>query len=205
MKHSNAMSRSTKLRANGRFIPSDAVKRRKQFFSKEGSGYFSQEVEHNPMQAMMNPDMMGKMLKNNMFMMVYNIVLFQVTGFFFSGFINAKMPFPLAQSFRSMLQQGLSLAGLDVRYVSSLSWSFLLLYGLQGVQSLLIGDSNIMEDMKMGMMGGGQPTEGAPGQPKEWPKIFKAEKENYDIMTHKFELENAEDELLASYKKQKRS
>ena len=56
------------------------------------------------MQAMMDPNMMGSMLKNNMFMMVYNIVLFQVIGSLFSGFINARMPFPLAQAFRSMLQ-----------------------------------------------------------------------------------------------------
>ena len=103
------------------------------------------------MQAMMDPNMMGSMLKNNMFMMVYNIVLFQVIGSLFSGFINARMPFPLAQGFRSMLQQGLTLTGLDVRYVSSLSWCFLCLYGLQGLQTLIIGESSLMEDMRMGM------------------------------------------------------
>lgn len=205
----NAITRSSRLRKNASFIPQEAVKNRKSFFTREASGFFTKEMAaHNPMQAMMNPDMMGSMLKNNMFMMVYNIILFQVTGFFFSGFINAKMPFPLAQSFRSMLQQGLTLSSLDVRYVSSLSWCFLCLYGLQGVQSLLIGDSNLMEDMKMGMgmgMGGGdqQGAAGMPGQPKDWKALFKSEGQNYEIMTHEFALAHAEDEVLRQHKENK--
>ena len=154
------------------------------------------------MQAMMNPNMMGSMLKGNMVMMVYNIVLFQVTGFFFSGFVNAKMPFPLAQSFRSMLQQGLTLQNLDVGYVSSLSWCFLLLYGLQSVHSLLIGDYGMMEEMKasMGMAGGDPSQQQMPGQPKDWPKVFKGEKQNMEILTHMFLLETAEEDLLEKHR-----
>ncbi len=49
---------------------------------------------------MMNPDMMTGMLKGQFFMTIFNIGLFSVTSMFFSGFVNAKMPFPLAQSFR---------------------------------------------------------------------------------------------------------
>ena len=145
------MTRAGRVRKNANIIPAEAVKKRKAFFCREESGALSKEIQSNPMQAMMDPNMMGSMLKNNMFMMVYNIVLFQVIGSLFSGFINARMPFPLAQGFRSMLQQGLTLTGLDVRYVSSLSWCFLCLYGLQGLQTLIIGESSLMEDMRMGM------------------------------------------------------
>lgn len=104
------------------------MKARKAFYCSPG-GILSQVVEANNMQAMMNPDMMGNMLKGSMFMMFQQFVMFSVIGYFFSGFINARMPFPLAQSFRSMLQQGLTLENLDVRYVSSLSWCFILMYG----------------------------------------------------------------------------
>lgn len=51
----------------------------------------------------MNPEMMTTMLKSNLSMGVYNILLFSVVGFFFSGFIVAKIPFPLSQRFKSML------------------------------------------------------------------------------------------------------
>lgn len=153
----------------------------------------------------MNPEMMTGMLKSQFFMIAFNIGMFSVVGFFFSGFVNAKMPFPLAQSFRSMLQQGLSLSNLDVRYVSSLSWTFLLMYGLQGLQNLITGSGSLEEEMKMmtgGMnpMGGGAQG-GMPGQPKDFSKIFKAEIENYEIMTHKFEYDNAESDVLKQHKR----
>ncbi len=47
----------------------------------------------NPM-AMMNPDMMSNMMKQNIQGM-FNIFLFSVVGSFFSGFIIAQVPFPL--------------------------------------------------------------------------------------------------------------
>lgn len=158
---------------------------------------------------MMNPDMMTGMLKGQFFMTIFNIGLFSMTSMFFSGFVNAKMPFPLAQSFRSMLQQGLTLSNLDVRYVSSLSWCFLCMYGLQGLQNLITGMGSMREEMEMmtgGMMGGqGQQQKGGmPGQPKDFNKIFKGEIENYEILTNKFSLENAERQVLAQHKKQKK-
>ena len=204
---SNALSRSTLLRNNSNYLPSQSVILRKAYFCKPETGYLRKEVTSNPLQAMMNPEMMTGMLKSQFFMVAFNIGMFSVTGFFFSGFINAKMPFPLAQSFRSMLQQGLSLSNLDVRYVSSLSWCFLLMYGLQGIQNLITGTGSLEEEMRM-MTGGMNPMQpnqgGMPGQPKDFTKLFKAEIENYEILTHKFALENAESEVLKQHKRSKR-
>jgi len=50
------------------------------------------------------------------------------------------VPFPLGYKFKSMLQQGLLVQALDSTYVSSMSWAFLLIYGLQGIMGLLLQD-----------------------------------------------------------------
>ena len=96
----NAIQRSTIMRTNGHCLPAESVRKRKVYFCKHDTGYFRKEKKSNPLQAMMNPEMMTGMIKGQFFMMAYNIGMFSVTGFFFSGFVNAKMPFPLAQSFR---------------------------------------------------------------------------------------------------------
>ena len=112
----------------------------------------------NPM-AMMNPDMMSNMMKQNVQGM-FNIFLFSVVGSFFSGFIIAQVPFPLGQKFKAITQQGLNLVALDPSYVSSMSWylyfpsddifahrCFLLIFGMQGIMNLILGDSEGMDDM----------------------------------------------------------
>lgn len=199
----NALTRSTIVRTNGHCLPAQSIKQRKAYFCKAETGYFRKEVSNNPLQAMMNPEMMTGMLKGQFFMAAYNIGMFSLTGFFFSGFVNAKMPFPLAQSFRSMLQQGLTLSSLDVRYVSSLSWCFLCMYGLQGLQNLITGTGSMEEEIKMMTGGMGSSGGGMPGQPKDFSKIFKGEIENYEILTHKFALENAEKYVLKQHKRTK--
>jgi len=67
-------------------------------------------------------------------------------NFFFSGFVAAKIPFPLTQRFRSMLQNGIDLSSVDVSYVSSRSWYFLNLFGLRGLFSLILGEENATDD-----------------------------------------------------------
>lgn len=163
----NALARSTRVRAAANYLPEHAVLNRKAFFCRPQNGYLHREVQTNQLTQMMNPEMMTGMLKNNLSMAVYNILLFSVVGYFFSGFIIAKVPFPLSQRFRSMLQQGLTLSELDVRYVSSLSWCFLLIFGLQGLQSLILGGNVLEEDMKM-MSGQNLVGGEAPGQPKDY-------------------------------------
>ncbi len=53
-----------------------------------------------------------------------------------------KLPFPLTIRFKSMLQSGVATRDLDVRWVSSLSWYFLNLFGLQSVFNFILGDDN---------------------------------------------------------------
>ncbi len=42
---------------------------------------------------------------------------------------------------------------------------------------------------------------GMAGQPKEWGNMFKAEKQNFEIMTHKFNLDGVEEWLIKLHKK----
>jgi hypothetical protein len=83
-----------------------------------------------------------------------------------------------------------------------MSWCFLLIFGLQGVMGLILADSEGLEDMNAAMMGPqAQMMQGAGGmEPKNFPAMFKSEKENYEILNYKFKLEDAEDAFLARYK-----
>lgn len=82
--------------------------------------------------------------------MIPNFAMMAFVGNFFSGFVVLKVPFPMPSTkFRLMLQRGIDLQSLDVSYVSSLSWYFLLTFGLNGVYKLLLGDDVDLDDSKM--------------------------------------------------------
>ncbi len=113
---------------------------RKAYYCNETVGYFHREVTApNPMNMMTSPDMMNNMLKQNV-QSVIHMFMFTGIGSVFQGFITAQVPFPLGHKFKQMLQQGLMVQALDPTYVSSMSWAFLLIYGLNGVLGLLMQD-----------------------------------------------------------------
>ena len=58
--------------------------------------------------------------------------------------MTVKLPFPLTIRFKSMLQSGVMTRDLDVKWVSSLSWYFLNLFGLQSVFGFILGSDNGM-------------------------------------------------------------
>ena len=79
------------------------------------------------------------MMKGQMTNMLPSILMMTFVSFFFSGYVISKVPFPLTPKFKMMLQQGVQLSTLDSSYVSSLSWYFLVMFGLNGVYTLLLG------------------------------------------------------------------
>ena len=141
-----------------------------------------------------------------------------VISFFFSGFVLVKIPFPLTNRFKVMLQRGVDLETLDVsrerraelgtrrrrliaasprRYVSSLSWYFLLMFGLRGFLRVILGedpdsiDADRAMQMQMGMSAGG------PGV-FDAPAAYKHEKEELQMAQHSWVLEDCELQLCGA-------
>ena len=115
-------------------------------------------------------------------------------SYFFSGFVIAKIPFYLPTSFRLMVQRGVNIGALDVTYVSSLSWYFLVMFGLQGVYYLLLGANSgagkmQMMQMQMGMSGGANPTFNAKNE-------FKSACDQLELVAPIYTVPAAEYKLL---------
>lgn len=55
-----------------------------------------------------------------------------------------KLPFPLTIKFKSMLQAGVATKDMDPRWMSSISWYFLCIFGLQPVFNFILGSDNGM-------------------------------------------------------------
>ena len=130
MLHNNQLMRARRLRANAAYIPHSSFVARRHYFLSKDSGVLMQKMEAvNPMAAMQDPNMMMNMMQGNMAMMVPQMAMMGVVNYFFSGFVLAKMPFPVTPSFRGMLQRGVGVTALDCSYVTSMSWYFLLSFG----------------------------------------------------------------------------
>lgn len=139
------MGKSKKLRSASVFLTKSAFAMRKFKLSATGAGQLrnvkapeaGDAMEKMMSNPMMNPNMMGGMLKNNLFMTVMTPLQYGLINYFFSGFIIGKVPFPLTQTFRTMLQSGVSVIGLDVKFVSSLSLYFLSFMGFNSIYQLM--------------------------------------------------------------------
>ncbi|KAJ0414265.1 integral membrane protein DUF106-domain-containing protein [Aspergillus carlsbadensis] len=143
--------------------------------------------------------MMG-MMKGNMMMMIPQTLIMSWINAFFSGFVILKLPFPLTIRFKSMLQSGVMTRDLDVRWVSSLSWYFLNLFGLQGVFGFILGSDNAANHMAQ-QMGPMNPAAGAnPFQPGQDPhKMYLNEAENMEVFEHFCILDGIEERILRKY------
>lgn len=170
--------KSKKLRLAAGLIPLESFGARKNFLSASDKGALvkvkSAEEAPDPMAAlqsnpMMNPDAMSGMLKNNLFMAIATPLQYSVISHFFSGFLIGKVPFPLTQKFRELLQSGISVGSLNVQYISSISLYFLTLFGFNSLYKILLSETeddmtNPMASMNPMMMGMGmqQPQLGGP-------------------------------------------
>ena len=151
----------------------------------------------NPMTDPAGMEAMMGMMKGNMAMMIPQTLIMGWINAFFSGFVIMKLPFPLTVRFKSMLQSGVGTRDLDVRWVSSLSWYFLNLFGLQSVFTFILGNDNAASQMSQ-QMAQMNPSAGAamfgPGQDPD--KLFQNEAENMEVVEHRWILDGVEQRLL---------
>jgi len=197
VKDAQLLRRSAVLRANASWLSPSAFAMRKSYFTDKENGVFSKEMPKlDPMEQLSkNPGMGMDMMKQNMTYMVPQMVMMGWISYFFSGFVIVKVPFNLSMRFKTMLQRGLELQTLDVSYTSSLSLYFLLMFGLRGLFSLVLGENSETDEAKMmqaqmGMAGGMGP------QQPDMNKVYQGEKEAIDMVPHEWLPHNPESSIL---------
>jgi hypothetical protein len=199
IREGQVLTSAGRFRVNCTRLPLQSFRSRRQYWTKEGLVLPPKE---NPLNAMMsNPGgLTGSMmdgLKRNLPNVLTQPLVMVWVGFFFSGFVVVKIPFPLTLQFRSMLQRGVEQLDLDVSYVSSLSWYMIALFGLMGVNTLLMGGGSEMEMMldpaTQAIMS--QMSSGAAADPHT---AFAAEKSNIEIHKHEWIGRDVEQRLMAS-------
>lgn len=152
MRCKQTLGQAMRLRMHGKFISSESFNKRKAYMTRRKTGLLREKTA-GPANPMSNPMQMMDMMKGNMTFMLPNFAMMGFVSYFFSGFVCLKVPFPMPSSrFRLMLQRGVDLSTLDVSYVSSLSWYFLITFGLSGVYKLILGEDADLDDTKMMQM-----------------------------------------------------
>ena len=178
------LARARRLRANAGVLSSEQFQLKKALFNSKKTGLLRVKSEEGPPpNPLQDPNMMSNMTKQQMTMMVPQMAMMGFVSYFFTGFVLCKVPFPLTNGFREMLQKGVVLQSLDVSYVSSLSVYFLFAFGLSGLFGLMLSGA-APEDMMSAQMGMMDPTAQQQQQPFETGKMFQQERESLDLLHH---------------------
>ncbi|KAL5357637.1 transmembrane protein [Aspergillus floccosus] len=196
--------RGVNLRNNGSILTKEAFEQRKNYLvSAYHNGEFLKDPANrgqppaNPMTDPAGMEAMMGMMKGNMMMMIPQTLIMSWINAFFSGFVILKLPFPLTIRFKSMLQSGVMTRDLDVRWVSSLSWYFLNLFGLQSVFGFILGSDNAANHMSQQMANMNPAANVNPFQPGQDPdKLYQNEAENLEVVEHFCILDGIEDRIL---------
>jgi hypothetical protein len=197
---------SSSLRANAGFLPPDAFQTRQGYLSQQmKEGKYLKDPEGGqgggPPNMLTDPksmDGMIEMMKGQIMMVVPQTIMMGWINAFFAGFVLMRLPFPLTIRFKDMLQSGVATKDLDVRWVSSLSWYFLNLLGLQSVYSLILGGGNSAGGMAA--MGANPAMMNMQQPGMDFNKLYQAEAENLELVKHSYLLDGIEDRILAQYK-----
>lgn len=198
VQQSELIRRSQRLRGNYQFITPAAFRMRKQYFTQKAFKADKAKAEAKAAEAPpQDPLAAVGMMKQNVVMIVSNMLMMGWINYFFFGFVCVKLPFPLTEQFKTMLQRGVQLKSLESSYVSSLSWYFLILFGQSGLMSLILGSNNqAMNDARMmeqQMQMGGM---GMQAQQTDNTKLFTEEREEIEIIQHDLVISDAEYRLL---------
>jgi hypothetical protein len=206
MREQRSLARGVTLRSNYSVLSRPSFEARREYLTAGyENGDFLKDPDRkgqppaNPLTDPSAMDGMMGMMKNNMGVMIPNTLIMSWINAFFSGYVIMKLPFPITIKFKSMLQAGVQTKDMDPRWMSSISWYFLCIFGLQFVYVFLLGSDNaasqVTQQMQQQQMA--NPMAG-PGQDPD--KQFKAEAENLAVVEHYSVLDDVEDRLLARLK-----
>lgn len=179
------------LMGMGQFLPFNSVRERMERYTRN---VLNEEIKHDQLAALSNPDMMNNMLKQNVTGMLPNILMMTIATSFFGGFVVARFPFALSAKFKGMLQQGVAIDNLDGAYSTSMSLFFLCMFALNGVLKLLLGsDADISNQAAMAQMNPAvaMAQQAQPGQ--DMGKVFKqlTEEMQYALDQHQSVIDHA--------------
>lgn len=216
----NALGRASRLRSGAAsYLSFEKWEARRQYFCGTGdddSGYLKEEsiwIEEEEENASKKadaddgmPDPMAMMgpLKGQFAFMIQNMVMMQSIGYFFNGYVLVRVPIPLTQGFKMMFQKGLDLRTLDTSYVSSISWYFLVMYGLRAFFKLVIdaddkhgcGQQAFMDAAMIQADLGNSLAASGPGKKFDGKQAVKIEIEAIELARHKSVLDDADKRLL---------
>ncbi|ODV60470.1 ER membrane complex subunit EMC3 ASCRUDRAFT_35900 [Ascoidea rubescens DSM 1968] len=221
LKQKTLIGKCRAFRKNCFNLNSESFKRRQEILFKLLDEYIKEEDNREKMKGsesqMSNPlfepgglDSMMNIMKGNLANYIPQTVIMGWVNYFFEGFIVMKLPFPLTNRFKTMLQNGIRTRDLDVKWVSSISWYYVNLLGLRSVYNLLLNDSNIGDEMlmagnisfggnnKTGNNNNGQQLQLQPGGPS-MKKLMENEIENIKIIQYQFDLNDIEKRVLEYY------
>lgn len=198
------MLRATNFKFNNNLLTPQEFETRQQYFidTLNTDEFYAKKVQADvdPMAALTDPstnEALMNMVKGNIMNYIPQTIIMGWVNYFFAGFVVMKLPFPLTDGFKSMLQNGIATPDLNVRYVSSISWYFVNLFGLRPIYSLLMGlsvaDAIVSQQQQQPSM----PNIGGPGGVKV-DKLFKGEAENIQILSHKSIFDGIVDRVVAS-------
>ena len=129
---------------------------------------------------------------------------------FFSGFILLRVPFPLTVGFKNMFQKGVAdLPNLESSYVSSVSWYFLVMYGLRSFFKLVTGvpsqeqhEQDAFLTRSCGLQTPPNPAGGPKQDAESLAKLLKAEADTLELFVPptKTELDGVEQRLLGKHR-----
>ena len=164
-----------------------------------------EEQESSPTSlGMMDPSQMTAGLVQNFSAVVPNMLQMGWVSYFFAGFVVVKLPFPLLDKFKVMLQRGIDIRTIDASYVSSLSWYLLNMFGLRSLYTLFLGSGASTGDdeaslQQMAMPMGGMPMPGGMGPAVSYEAPYKNERDELEMKAHVYGVKDAELRLVQGW------
>lgn len=188
------------LLANGSNLSEEAFQLRKEYLTEvlADEKYLvklnSDGDTQNPLSDPNLSENMFSMAKGNLANFIPQTIIMWWVNHFFAGFVLMKLPFPLTPRFKEMLQSGVMTADLDVRWVSSISWYFISVLGLNPVYNLLLSESEGVDNAAMQQ----PPTLGGPGEPQPGA-VMKSLANDLTIAQHESLFDDIEKRVLEKY------